>query len=78
MDEKQRKYYWAMVEFNRGFIILKDRKVAAILTYYIAFEDDEKYLYSRVPWTIIADDSRGDTLYIDQFIVKTEKKLLRD
>ena len=74
MEKWQRQYYWSMVEFNRGLIIMKDNKVAAIITYFIAFEDDNRFIYTRKPWTIIKDDGLGDTLYIDQILIKADGK----
>lgn len=74
MDGWQKRYYWSMVEHNRGLIIMKDNKVAAIVTYFIAFEDDIRFMYTREPWTIIQDDGQGDTLYIDQILIKTGGK----
>lgn len=70
----QQQYYWTMIEFNRGRIILKDNEVAAIVTYFVAFEDDDKYLFYRKPWTIIRDNGQGDTLYIDQMIIRAKGK----
>lgn len=69
MDDSQKKYYKDMLERNRGHIFIKDGHVAAIATFFIG-DDDGRYLYNRVPWTVIPDDSNGTTLYIDQLLVK--------
>ena len=69
MDDKQKKYYHEMLERDRGYIFIKDNHVAAVVTFFVGDEDDEKYLF-REPWTIVDDDPYGTTLYIDQLLVK--------
>lgn len=58
-----------MLERNRGHIFVKDGHVAAVATFFIG-DDDDKFLYNREPWTLIDDDPDGETVYIDQLIVK--------
>ena len=69
MDDEHKKYYHTMLDRNRGHLFLKDGHIAAIATFFIG-DDDDKYIYNREPWTIIDDDENGETVYIDQLIVK--------
>jgi len=69
MDDNNKAYYYKMLERGRAQIIIKDDHVAAVVTYLIG-NDDDKYLHSRTPWTIIEDDPTGRTVYVDQLIVK--------
>lgn len=69
MDEEQKRYYRTMVNRDRGFVVLKDGHVAAIVTYLIG-DDDDKYLHKRVPWTLIEDEPWGTTVYVDQLLIK--------
>ena len=69
MNRTQRLYYSLMVKDNRAHIILRDGHVVAVVTYLIG-DDDDKYLHKRVPWDYISDDPHGETVYIDQLIVK--------
>ena len=50
-------------------MFLKDGHIAAIATFFIG-DDDGRYLYDRVPWTVIEDDPTGKTVYIDQLLIK--------
>lgn len=58
-----------MLEINRGYLLIKNDHVAAVITFFIG-SDDEKFLYKRNPWTLIMDDPQGDTVYVDQLLVK--------
>ena len=58
-----------MLECNRGHLFLKNGHVAAVATFFIG-DDDGRYLYDRVPWTVIEDDPQGTTVYIDQLLIK--------
>lgn len=69
MDDRQTKYYSDMLSIGRGHLVTKHDHVIAIVTYLIG-SDDEKYLTKRIPWTLIDDNPDGETLYIDQLIVK--------
>ena len=68
MDDSQKQYYKDMLERNRGHIFIKDGHVAGVVTFFIG-DDDGRYLYNRVPWTVIDDTEDGETAYIDQLIV---------
>lgn len=72
MNDSQKHYYRAMLERNRGHIFLNEGHVAGVVTFLIG-DDDEKYLYNRMPWTLIDDDPDGKTIYVDQLLFKSEK-----
>jgi len=69
MEDWQKQYYRKMLEMDRGYLFIKDKHVAAVLTFLIG-SDDDKYLYKRSPWVLIGDEPDGDTVYIDQLLVK--------
>ena len=69
MDDKQKQYYKDMLAKDRGHLFIKDGHVAAVITFFIG-NDDEKFLTKRVPWTMLEDDADGETVYIDQLLVK--------
>lgn len=69
MDGAQKNYYREMIKRERGFVILKDGHVAAIVTYLIG-DDDKKYLFDRTPWELIDDEPQGKTVYVDQLLIK--------
>jgi len=74
MGRTQRLYYALMLKDHRANIILRDGHVVACVTYLIG-DDDEKYLTHRIPWDYISDDPHGETVYIDQLIVKDNDSL---
>lgn len=65
----QKQYYLDMVDAKRGFMIVLNGRLVAVITFLIG-DDDDKYLFFRKPWTCIEDDPTGTTIYIDQFITK--------
>jgi hypothetical protein len=67
MEDWQKIVYYAMIILNRGLMIKSEDKLIAFIAYWIG-DNDDKYLYERVPWTIIEDDPQGTTLYIDQLL----------
>lgn len=69
MDSNNKAYYLEMLLRNRAQLILRDGHLTGIVTYLIG-EDDDRFLYKRVPWELIDDaPSAGTTVYIDQLIV---------
>jgi len=69
MTDSQKKYYKDMLANNRGRLCVKDDHVIAVVTFFIG-DDDDKYLYTRDPWTVIPDEPSGGTVYIDQLLIK--------
>lgn len=69
MDGHQRKYYDDMQRRDRSYLVIKDGHLVGVLTYWIG-DDDNKYLYGREPWTMLEDEPRGSTVYIDQLLTR--------
>lgn len=69
LNTEQRQYYLDMVELDRGFFIVRDRRLVAVITFFIG-DNDERYLLFKNPWTIIDDNPLGSTVYIDQLLTK--------
>ena len=72
MDDHNKQYYHEMLRRDRAQLIIKDGHLVAIVSYLIG-DDDDKYLYNRVPWEIIDDEPNGKTVYVDQLIVKDRR-----
>ena len=69
MNEKQNAYYHEMARRNRLIPVHDDDgSLVALFTFYIG-DDDSKYIRNN-PWTVLEDDEKGTTLYIDQFLSK--------
>jgi len=47
--------------------ITKNDRVKGFITYYIGDDDEDKYVRDD-PWSIVEDDPKGNTCYIDQLI----------
>jgi len=69
LDNEQKQFYHRMLSRDRGYLFLKDGHIGAVTVFFIG-DDDEKFLYKRVPWTVVDDDPKGTTVYIDQLVVK--------
>lgn len=66
-------YYKKMLQRNRGYVVVIQGHVAGVITYFIG-DNDNKYLHGRDPWTMLDDEPDGETLYIDQLLVKDNVK----
>lgn len=79
MDISRKEYYSAMVERRRGFYIIHNHKLVAVVTFLIG-DNDETYLLNKEPWKMVDDDPYGSTIYIDQLITdrQTHKFILRE
>jgi hypothetical protein len=75
MDDAQKKYYKDMLAQDRGVLIIQDKKLAGVVTFFVG-DDDEKFLLYHTPWTIIDDDPNGTTLYIDQFLAYKGRSMM--
>jgi hypothetical protein len=69
MDDNNKEYYKEMIRSDRGHLMIEKGHLVGVLTFFIG-DDDDKYLYNRVPWASIEDDPEGKTAYIDQFLVR--------
>jgi len=69
-----KEFYTEMLKRDRGRIVVINGHVAGVLVYFIG-DNDNKYLHGREPWTILDDEPDGETLYIDQLIMKDNVKL---
>lgn len=69
MTDEEITYYHKMRDKNR-LIPVKDSdgKLIAMFTFYIG-DNDDKYIRDN-PWTVLEDNEKGTTVYIDQFISK--------
>ena len=68
MDSKQKQYYRDMCNKERGYLFVKNDHLVAVLTFFIG-NSESRYL-RRIPWTVIDDNPEGETVYIDQLLVK--------
>lgn len=67
MDDRQKAYYWDMMDRGRAVLVTRDGHLVAVVTFFIG-DDDRKYLTEHVPWTLVDDEPTGTTLYIDQML----------
>lgn len=67
MDDAHVQYYHDMLARDRAVLIIRKGHLVSIVTFFIG-SNDERYLTSHVPWTIIDDEPSGNTVYIDQWL----------
>ena len=67
MDDAQKRYYWDMLERDRGVLITHDEKLVSIVTFFVG-DDDAKFLLYHKPWEVVEDNPDGTVLYIDQML----------
>ena len=75
MDASQIMYYHEMLNRDRGVLIMKDGKLAGIVTFFIG-DDDEKFLVYHQPWAVVNDNPLGTVLYIDQFLAYKGRSMM--
>ncbi len=73
MNDYQRSYYHKMKRRERLIPIIKDNKVAGLLTFFIGNGDVSKYVRAD-SWSIVDDDINGDTCYIDHLVTDGKRQ----
>jgi hypothetical protein len=68
IENWQQAYYTEMIRRDRAIMYFsEDNKLLGIVTFFIG-DNDARYLTEHEPWTVLQDNPRGHTLYIDQLI----------
>lgn len=66
-EERAKTYYMKMMLRDRLMPIYVNNGLRGLITFYIGNGDMNKYT-DRDHWTLVEDEPRGDTCYIDQLV----------
>ena len=74
MDKEKLEYYFEMKRRNR-LIPVRDKNgcLAGFFTFFIGNGNPQKYV-NKDSWSVVDDETNGDTCYIDHLIRNTEYK----